>query len=196
MEISAIPFAYQTDVVTQKLFDNHIKLYQGYVDKTNEITLKLAASTNAELKAANATYSAYRGLKRGESYAIDGVILHELYFHNLVTENSPIGRRVSLLLERHFGGFENWKSAFTASALTARGWCILAYEQRTQSLRNIVLDSHDDGLICGAYPLLALDMYEHAYVADYGTDKGSYIERFIANIPWGVVEKSAAVVMR
>lgn len=189
-------FTYHTDVVSQKLFDNHIKLYHGYVDKTNEIALKLAASTTAELKAANATYSAYRGLKRGESYALDGVVLHELYFANLTAENSPIGKRVSHLLERHWGGFDNWKAAFIASANTARGWCILAYEQRTQSCKNIVLDSHDDGLICGAYPLLVLDMYEHAYVADYGTDKAGYIEKFINNVPWGVVERRAAMVTR
>ena len=196
MEITAISFTHQTDVVSQKLFDNHIKLYQGYVDKTNEITLKLAASTSADLNAANSTYSAYRGLKRGESFALDGVILHELYFQNLVAANSPIGGRINRLLDQHFGGFDKWKEAFTASAKTARGWCVLAYEQRTRSCRNIVLDSHDDGLVCGAYPLLVLDMYEHAYVADYGTDKASYIDSFIAQIPWGVVEQRAAAVMR
>ena len=196
MEIAAIPFTHQTDVVTQKLFNNHMTLYQGYVDKTNEISLKLAASNAAEINAANATYSAYRGLKRGESYALDGVILHELYFQNLITENSPIGKRVSHLFDLHWGGFDNWKEAYEASAKTARGWCILAYEQRTQSCLNIVLDSHDDGLICGAYPLLILDMYEHAYMTDYGTDKAAYIKAFVANIPWGVVEKRAAAVVR
>jgi len=196
MEITAIPFAHQTEVVSKKLFDEHIKLYQGYVDKTNEISLKLAASTAAELAAANATYSMYRGLKRGESFALDGVILHELYFQNLAVENSPIGHRTNSLMERNWSGFDGWKAAFTASAKTARGWCILAYEQRSQSCRNIVLDSHDDGLVCGAYPLLVLDMYEHAYILDYGIDKAAYIDRFIADIPWSVVEKRAAAVMR
>ena len=194
MEITAIPFVHQTDVVGQKTFNDHLKLYQGYVDKTNEISLKLAAST--DLASANATYSAYRGLKRGESFALDGVILHELYFQNLVTGNSPIGSRTSRLLDRSWGSFEGWKEAFTASAKTARGWCILAYEQRTQTCRNIVLDSHDEGLICGAYPLLVLDMYEHAYMPDYGIDKAAYINRFIAEIPWEVVEKRSGAVIR
>ena len=196
MEITAIHFDYRTDVVSQKLFDDHIKLYQGYVDKTNEVTLKLAASTSADLKAANAVYSTYRGLKKGESFALDGVILHEQYFQNLAADNSPIGNRVSRLLERHWGSFDNWKAAFTATAKSARGWCILGYEQRTASCRNILLDSHDEGLICGAYPLLVLDMYEHAYAEDYGIDKAAYIDRFIANIPWGIVEKRAAAIMR
>jgi len=194
MEITAIPFGYQTEVVSKKLFDNHLTLYKGYVDKTNEIGLKLAASSKADLAAANATYSIYRGLKKGESFALDGVILHELYFQNLVAENSKVSNRVNRLLEHNWGGFDEWKDAFAASAKTARGWCILAYEQRTKTCRNIVLDSHDDGLICGAYPLLALDMYEHAYMLDYETNKADYINKFIDNIPWSVVERRAAVI--
>ena len=196
MDITAIPFTYQTKVVSKELFDNHMKLYQGYVGKTNEISQKLSASTSADLKAANSTYSAYRALKRGESFALDGVILHELYFQNLVTGSSPMGKRCTHLFERFWGGFANWQEAYTASATTARGWCILAYEQRTRSCRNIVLDSHDDGLICGAYPLLVLDMYEHAYTLDFGVDKGAYIKRFIENVPWDEVEKRAATVLR
>ena len=196
MEITAIPFVYQTDVVSKKLFDNHLKLYQGYVDKTNEIGLKLAAAPTQDLTSANSTYSAYRGLKRGESFALDGVILHELYFQNLVNENSPLGGKTSRLLDRYWGSFEAWKDAFTASAKTARGWCILAYEQRSGTCRNVVLDSHDDGLVCGAYPLLILDMYEHAYMTDFGTDKDAYIKLFITNIPWGVVEKRAGAIIR
>ena len=194
MEITAVPFVHQTNVVSQKLFDNHIKLYQGYVDKTNEISVKLNA--DPDLTTANSTYSTYRGIKRGESFALDGVILHELYFQNLISENTPIGSRVNLVLNRYWGSFDNWKEAFVASAKTARGWCVLVYDQRTQSCRNIILDSHDDGLVCGAYPLLVLDMYEHAYTTDYGTDKATYIERFITDIPWGVVEKRVSIIMR
>ncbi|MCL2400087.1 MAG: Fe-Mn family superoxide dismutase [Defluviitaleaceae bacterium] len=196
MEITAIPFAHQTEVVSKTLFDNHLKLYQGYVDKTNEISSKLTSASHADLAAANATYSIYRGLKKGESFALDGVILHELYFQNLDKEPAALGPRTHHLLDRHFGGFEMWNTAFTASANTARGWCILAYEQRTNTCRNIVLDFHDDGLICGSYPLIVLDMYEHAYMIDYGTDKGRYIQNFIGNIPWGIIEKRAAAFMR
>ncbi|MCL2420647.1 MAG: Fe-Mn family superoxide dismutase [Defluviitaleaceae bacterium] len=196
MEIAAVPFTHQTEVVSKKLFDNHMTLYKGYVDKTNEIGLKLAASTSADLNAANTTYSTYRGLKRGESFALDGVILHELYFQNLVSEKSPVGNRINRLLDHNWGSFDVWKDAFVASAKTARGWCILAYEQRTKTCRNIVLDSHDDGLVCGAYPLLVLDMYEHAYMVDYGTDKAAYINKFVDDIPWGVVERRAGAVMR
>ena len=193
--ITAVPFNYHTKVISQKAFNNHITLYHGYVDKTNEITKKLATVSDADLNAANATYSLYRGLKCGERFALDGVILHELYFQNLVSKKSEIGAKTDSLMQLYFGGYKNWQNAFTASAKSARGWCILAYDQRTKSCRNIVTDSHDDGLVCGMYPLLVLDMYEHAYMTDFGIDKASYITKFIENVPWDVVEKRASVLM-
>lgn len=194
MEITAMSFPYQTDVVTKKQFDDHITLYHGYVDKTNEVTRKLL--TEPEYAGANATWSHYRGLKKGESYAIDGVILHELYFQNLVNENQTAGKKTKYLMDHYFNGMERWKEDFTACAKSARGWCVCAYEQRTDTCRNILLDTHDEGHICTAYPLIVIDMYEHAYFLDFGTDKAAYINRFISRIPWGVIEKRASAVMR
>ena len=194
MNITPMPFAHQTDVVTKKQFDEHITLYKGYVDKTNDITRRLFAEPG--FADANATWSHYRGLKKGESYAIDGVILHELYFQNLRNENAPMGKKVKYLMDHYFGGVERWTEDFTACGKSARGWCVCAYEQRTDTCRNILLDSHDEGHICTAYPLIALDMYEHAYFLDYGTDKAAYIKKFIENIPWNVIEKRANAVVR
>jgi len=193
MEINAMPFTYKTGVVTRKQFDDHMTLYHGYVDKTNEITQKLA--TDPELSSANATASHYRGWKRGETYAINGVILHELYFQNLGNETAPIGPKMQALTDQYFGGFDKWKDDFIACGKAARGWCILVYEQRTKTCRNILLDNHHDGQIATAFPILVMDMYEHAYFLDYGTDKGSYINRFITQVPWDSIEKRAAAVI-
>ena len=193
MEINAMPFTYKTGVVTNKQFDDHITLYHGYVDKTNEVTQKLA--TNPEYATANATASHYRGWKRGETYAINGVILHELYFQNLGNEGGAPGVRMQKIFERYFGGYEKWKEDFIACGKAARGWCILAYEQRTKTCRNILLDNHQDGQIATAFPIVVLDMYEHAYFLDYGTDKAAYINRFIAQLAWDVVEKRSAAVV-
>jgi Fe-Mn family superoxide dismutase len=194
MEITAVSFTNQPGVVSQKQFDDHITLYKGYVEKTNEITNKL--KSEPEYASANATWSHYRGLKKGETYAIDGVIMHELYFQNLSGGSAPMGKKTAYLMERYFGGEENWKNDFVACAKSARGWCVCVYEQRTDSCRNILLDSHDDGQICTAYPLIVLDMYEHAYFLDYGTDKGTYINKFINRIPWEIIEKRANAVVR
>jgi len=191
MNINASQSSYHTNVVSKKLFDNHLKLYWGYVEKTNEISDKLTQATTKSLSDANATYSEYRSLKRGESFALDGVILHEQYFQDMGTGGESPGQRTMELINSCFGSFENWQNAFIASAKCARGWCIMAFEQRTQSLRNIVLDTHDDGLVCGAFPLLVLDVYEHAYTTDYGIDKASYIQKFMASINWDMVERRA-----
>ena len=190
MEITAMPFTYKTGVVTRKQFDDHLTLYHGYVDKTNEITRVL--TEQPEFESANATAGHYRGWKKSEPYAICGVILHELYFQNLGSESAPMGQRVQNLMDKYFGSADRWRDDFAACAKSARGWCVTVYEQRTGTCRNILLDSHDDGYIVTAYPLIVLDMYEHAYFLDYGTDKAAYINRFMAQIPWDVIEKRAA----
>jgi len=193
MEITAKTFEYNTGVVTRKQFDDHQTLYKGYVTKTNEIAHTLA--TDPQLAGANATYSHYRGLKRGQTYALDGVILHELYFENLGEKATPVGHKTQQLFDAHFGGVEKWKADFIATALSARGWCVLSFEQRTAACTNFLFDSHHDGVVLLAYPLIVLDMYEHAYFLDYGTDKAAYINRFISQIPWDAVEKRVANVM-
>jgi Fe-Mn family superoxide dismutase len=193
MDITAVPFTYQPGVLSRKQFDEHISLYKGYVGKTNEITKKLHGEP--EHASANATWSHYRGLKKGETYAIDGVIMHELYFQNLFGGNALIGKKMSYLLERDFGGINNWRDDFHACGMAARGWCVCVYEQRTETCRNILLDLHDEGQICSAYPLVVMDMYEHAYFLDYGTDKNRYINAFIDHIAWDAAEKRAGAVV-
>lgn len=186
MEINAIKFPYKTSVVSQKQFDDHMTLYNGYVSMTNLTDKTLA--TDPKYDTASATGGHFRGWKKTETYAINGVILHELYFQNLGSHTSVPGQKMTAIFNKYFGGFEKWKECFTATAMSARGWCILAFEQRTASCRNILLDLHDDGNITMAFPIIILDMYEHAYFLDYGTDKASYISKFIANIPWDIVE--------
>jgi len=193
MEIHAMPFGHTTTVVSQKQFDDHISLYEGYVQKTNETTAMLA--TNPEYATANATGGHYRGWKKTETYAINGVILHELYFQNLGNESVPIGPKTQHLIQQFFGSIDNWHEDFTACAQAARGWCVLLYEQRTGTCRNILLDWHDYGNIATAFPILVLDMYEHAYFIDYGKDKNTYIKNFISNIPWGIIEKRAGAIV-
>ena len=191
MDIVAKDFTYNTGVVSRKAYDDHITLYKGYIQKTNQTTEILA--TDPELALANSTASHYRGWKDGQGYAINGVILHELYFQNMGGAGGPPGPKMQAIFNRFFGGYDKWLADFTACATCARGWCLLVYEQRTGSCVNIMLDSHKDGNVATAYPLIALDMYEHAYFIDYATDKAAYIARFISSIAWDIVEKRAAL---
>jgi len=187
MEIKAKHFEHNTMAVSEKQFDQHLKLYSGYVTKTNQISSELAR--DPDTKDANATYSRYRCLKKGETFALDGVILHELYFQNMCNQQKVPNTKTTEMLNNSFGGYEKWSADFTACCEAARGWCVLAYEQRTNTYRNLLQDAHDYGVVYMAYPLLVMDMYEHAYFLDYGTNKDEYIKNFLASIDWDVIEK-------
>lgn len=193
MKIEKVNFTFDTGVVSEKQYDEHLKLYSGYVSKVNEITDKLKDGKGLRSDA-NKTYSEYRGLKKGETFALDGVILHEEYFRNIKKEESSPGPVFLKLAEDFFGGFERWAEDFVACAKATRGWCVAAYEQRTKTFRNLLLDAHDDGNVCMAFPVVIIDMYEHAYFLDYGTDSAAYIKKFMEGINWNVIERRAAAV--
>ena len=187
--IKAVEFKYsEINALSQHQFDEHYKLYKGYVDKVNEITEKLKPPENGA-KDANAIYSLYRGLKESESFALNGCILHELYFENIGGAEQHPCEKTNKLINMQFGTLQAFLDNLTACCKAARGWCVFCYEHRTSSFRNILLDAHNVGNITLGYPLLAVDMYEHAYFYDYQTDKGKYIEALINNINWEVVEK-------
>ncbi|MCL2049519.1 MAG: Fe-Mn family superoxide dismutase [Defluviitaleaceae bacterium] len=192
MQVSAIKFPYTTSVVNKSQFDAHITLYEGYVTMTNLTDKTLA--TQPELQTASPSGGHYRGWKKTETYAINGIILHEMYFQNLGNCKTAPGKNMQAIFDKYFGGFEKWKADFVACATSARGWCILVYEQRTGTCRNILLDLHDEGHIAGAFPIMVLDMYEHAYFMEYGTNKAAYINKFIDNYPWELAEQRADIV--
>lgn len=186
MSIEMVDFKYSNDitVVNRIQYDEHLKLYKGYINKYNEIEELLQ---NADRESANATYSDFRGLKRGETYSLDGVILHELYFENM-GGSSQMDDMVNEYMNYGFESFDMWKEDFIATAKASRGWAIFSYEQRTRKLKNISLDTHDYGNIVLSYPILVLDVYEHAYFLDYGTEKEMYIDAFLENVNWNVVK--------
>jgi len=189
MKIEKIQFTYTPDItaVNQKQYEEHLKLYEGYVNKINEIDTELMK--NPEYEKANPTYSHFRGLKRGETFAMDGVILHELYFENLGgREQEPEAMTVQTIAE-YFQGVDQWQQDFIATGKASRGWAVLIWDQRSQSLRNISLDIHDEGNIVLGFPLLVMDVYEHAYWGQYGSDKAAYITQFMKNVNWQVVNR-------
>lgn len=195
-QLNKINFEYNSTIqaVSKKQYDVHLELYQGYINKINEIWGELQQDPQRER--ANATYSKYRGLKKGETYALNGVILHEIYFENLGgTNNTPAGSALDLI-NTYFRSYENWKQDFIACGKAARGWAILAYDQRSKSLINIMCDSHDEGIICNAFPIIIMDVYEHAYYVDYPNKKGDYIERFLLNMNWDVINKRSRMLLK
>lgn len=182
--LNKIPFRYTDDItaVNRAQFEVHIKLYEGYVDKINEIDGILAGDAGRDK--ANATFSFYRECKRGETYALNGVILHELYFTNMGGRSAGPEAVTLRCLEQDFKSFSRWQADFIATAQASRGWALLCYDQRSARYRNISLDAHDIGNIAYSAPVLVLDVYEHAYFLQYANKKDEYIKRFMNNINW------------
>jgi Fe-Mn family superoxide dismutase len=190
--VEKIPFTYSKDitVVNQAQYEAHLRLYDGYINSLNKID-SILTQGDAQREQANATFSWYRELKRGETYALDGIILHELYFENIGGNEASLESGPMDMLEQAFGGFDLWKEDFIATAKVSRGWAVLCYDQRSMRLRNISLDSHDLGNIAYSAPILVLDMYEHAYFLQYADKKAEYIDNFMKNINWAVVGSRA-----
>ena len=194
--VKVVDFKYNENItaLSEKQFSAHLELYKGYITKTNEITNKLNG-TDGGKKDANAVYSMYRGLKESESFAVDGCILHELYFENIGGVGESPGDKTQNIINSSFGSLENFIDDLSACSKSARGWCVFSYEPRTASFRNIMLDAHNVGNTTLGQPLLVIDMYEHAYFYDYLTDKGKYIDNIIKNINWDIVENRAVYLL-
>ncbi|TSC88828.1 MAG: superoxide dismutase, Fe-Mn family [Parcubacteria group bacterium Gr01-1014_3] len=186
-------FTKDLDGMTLKMLQEHHKLYAGYVRKVNEIQTKLEAADKSE---ANGVFSFIGELKRQETFAVNGMKLHEVYFGHLGGNPSagsgqvgqPKGELVKMI-ERDFGLLENWKVDMIATGLAARGWAILAFDYKDNKLHNYGSDAHNVGAVWGAIPIIVLDVYEHAYFMDYGVDRKNYINSFFKNLNWGFANR-------
>lgn len=162
-------------------------LYTGYVKKLNEIE---KAQRATDLTKANGTYAEIRELKVEEVFATNGVFLHEKYFANL--EHGKGGEPHTILLDainKEWGSFQKWKEEFVACGKSARGWVVLAFNFNDMRLHNYVMDRHDVGGVWDCATILILDVYEHAYMIDYATDRGAYINAFFENLNWDVITR-------
>ena len=178
------PALYQLDGISRASVEAHYKLYQGYVNKRNEILGKLG---DVDTASANQVYSELRALKVDLSFAIGGIKNHEIYFEHLGGSGGAADGQVAKLIERDFGSFDAWRTDLKATGMAGRGWAWTAYDWDEGRLFNYVGDAQNTFPIWNATPLVALDVYEHAYFIDYQTDRASYIDAFMANLDWDVV---------
>lgn len=170
---------------TESQLLQHEKLYDGYVKKLNQIRTLLTVEKNYE--DSNPTFCRMRSLKLGESYSLNGVKLHELYFENFTGGHwTPTGPVVQAIIET-YGSYDYFLTKFTAVGLSMRGWAVLSWDPLDDGLHIYGQDAHDVGSTIQTVPLLVLDVYEHAYMIDFGIDRKAYINTFIKNINWLVV---------
>jgi superoxide dismutase, Fe-Mn family len=178
------PALLELDGISRTTIEAHYRLYQGYVAKRNEILGRLA---EVELDSANQVYSDLRALKVDLTFAIGGIKNHEVYFAHLGGEGGSPGGAIGALIERDFGSADAWRADLAASGMAARGWAWTAYDWDEARVFNYVGDAQNTFPVWNATPLVALDVYEHAYFLDYQTDRKAYIDAFLRNLDWSVV---------
>ncbi|MCI5052664.1 MAG: Fe-Mn family superoxide dismutase [Simkaniaceae bacterium] len=169
---------------TKELLQMHFKLYAGYVKATNTIGDLLTEF------AARSDYRSpeYGSLKRMYGWEYDGMRLHEYYFDNLggngsLNSKTPLYRQII----QDFGSFEKWKADFVGTGMMRGiGWAILYFDGKSGALTNAWINEHDLGHLAGNAPILVMDVFEHAYITEYGLDRAKYIDAFFKNIDWEV----------
>ena len=165
---------------SEVLLKNHFKLYAGYVKRTNAAVDKL--------KSLDKSSAEYAEVKRRFGWEFNGMRLHELYFGNMVKEGKAINPDFEKKLSDEFGSFDAWKEDFLATgSMPGIGWVVLAWDPVGNRLFNTWVNEHDLGFLAGCVPLLVMDVFEHAFMVDYGLAKGDYLKAFFNSIDWDVV---------
>ncbi|HEY8880242.1 MAG TPA: Fe-Mn family superoxide dismutase [Roseateles sp.] len=194
LQIHPLPFdATRLRGLSERLIvSHHRNNYAGAAKRLNAIRAQLAGTSFAQ-----APGFQLNGLKREELIATNSVLLHELYFAGLGGDGVTMAPAMKLALDANFGSFERWREEFVACAKAlggGSGWMLLVFQPREGTLVNQWASDHTHG-IAGGVPLLALDMYEHAYHLDHGAAAGAYVDAFMDNIAWdGVYERYQAAV--
>ncbi len=173
---------------SDQLLKNHFTLYQGYVTNTN----KLIDTMMSMVKDDKSSSPEFAELKRRFGWEFNGMRLHEYYFENMsktkkhLKDDAPLFKK----MVESFGSGENCHKSFIATgSMRGIGWVIMYYDKQADRLFNVWINEHDVGHLAGAVPLLVMDVFEHAYMIDYGLKKADYISAFIESIDWDVVSK-------
>lgn len=174
---------YGTRGFSRQLLENHFALYRGYVASTNEL-IEILRSL---LKGKRTASPEYAELTRRLGWEFNGMRLHELYFENLTRSPEPLDKGSPLYrqIATDFGSFESWEADFRATGgMRGIGWAALYFDPVRRALYNAWINEHDEGQFAGCAPLLVMDVFEHAYMLDYGLKKGEYIDAFFRAIDW------------
>lgn len=175
-----------TSGFSDQLLKNHFTLYQGYVTNFNKLNDILAAME----KDGKYGTPEYSELNRRFGWEFNGMRLHELYFGNMTKDSQAPGEPLQDRLAKEFSSFDAFVKDFKAmGAMRGIGWVVLYRDPEADRLFNVWINEHDTGHFAGCTPLLVMDVFEHAFMLDYGTKRADYIEAFFKAIDWSVVEK-------
>ena len=177
-----------TEGLSNQLLNNHFTLYNGYVTNTNKLLDEFAEME----KQGKTGTPEYAEMKRRFGWEFDGMRLHELYFGNIIKGGAAPdeGSALAAKINEDFGSLENWEKMFKAvGTMRGIGWVILYYDQVGKQLLNTWINEHDTGHLAGATPILIMDVFEHAFITDYGLKRADYIEAFFKAIDWKAIQK-------
>jgi len=178
-----------TDLLSDGSIKNHLSLYEDYIEKFNLASAKL---DTADRSGVNSNHAEYRSIKLDETFNMNGSYLHELYFSNIADAESKIAMdSLSYMrLNRDFGTFDDWQRDFMACAKSSRcGWVVTYINIYTQTYMNCFIDLHADNVPIGMYPVIVVDMWQHAYYKDYLKDSATYLSAMMKQLRWSVIEK-------
>jgi len=171
---------------SETLLKNHFTLYQGYVTNTNKV-LDTLDQMSKDNKTATPEFAE---LKRRLGWEFNGMRLHEYYFENLGGSGGPDkGGKLVKAMSDSFGSYEAWEKDFKATGtMRGIGWVVLYQDTESGRMINFWVNEHDVSHPAGCTPLLIMDVFEHAFMVDYGLKRADYIESFFKNINWAAVE--------
>lgn len=176
-------------ILSNDNFQNHLELYQGYLKKFNEVSAKLDTTDRSNV---NSSSSEFRSLKLDETYNLNGVYLHELFFANVGDPNSEIKMdSLSFMrLARDFGSFDAWQKDLMACASASQnGWAVTYLNTYTQTYMNATIDLHTNNVPVGFYPVVVIDVWQHSYYRDYLKDVNTYTRAMMKTLRWEIIEK-------
>lgn len=185
-------FDKQLDGISKETMEDHFKLYEGYAKKANECRGILKGFDYAEIEG-NQVYSPLRAVSVDYTFALLGFKNHDLYFGHLGgSGGGPDGRFAELVDAEYPGGVAMWEQAVRRAASAARGWVMVGYDLNDGSIFNYIMDTQNLWAVYNMCPVLALDVYEHAYARDYGATpdgRKQYVEAFFRNLDWDHVNR-------
>lgn len=200
MQAKKYQFGNIVSELSVKLFEDHWKLYENYVNALNDNLKKFSNPYDPELlRSAKPSGGPYRSMEADRIYLSNAVMLHELFFENVILPEHgaplPIGPQFTSMVQQYFPHVKSndfWSHIVKPTAKAARGWCIVGWNTLLHQMDVCMLDDHGGPLTLGLYPFLVLDVYEHAYAEQYNVDRGTYLDHIYKSINWNVVEHRVA----
>lgn len=179
--------------ISNEAFALHLKLYEGYVKNSNLLLDKFELLKKLDAEAFTQNAPEFAELHRRFGWEFNGMRLHEIFFDSLTTNSVPLDPTSGKIFEKDFGSFENWKKDFVnICKMRGMGWTMLVQDKVTKRLINTWVNEHDAGMLADVNIILNFDMFEHAYIKDFGTDRQKYIDSLFAHIDWNLVLKRIA----